>query len=269
MKTILTAALLLLAALPAAMSAFAMPAAAMEVIAEPGGHQPTGGGEAPAGHCSPTPGLPADHPPVDETLSAVRAAFAAGADRVALDLQVAGGGAPVVSYGGACGTARAATSLRELLTAFPDGRFLLDLKGGARGAGQAMIDYLKAAMGGGLVRAGQLLVYSSGDEAINSEAASALPGVAAPGLVMQEAADCLAEYGQRGVFPRACQGTEIPLSIGALKNMGDYAADVMKAVHAIHARAHVLGVEDAEDYRFAAALEPDFIWTDRIDALGL
>jgi hypothetical protein len=31
----------------------------------------------------------------------------------------------------------------------------------------------------------------------------------------------------------------------------------------------VLGVNSAEDYAFAAGLEPDFIWTDRIEALGL
>jgi glycerophosphoryl diester phosphodiesterase len=230
------------------------PAGATEVVARPG-------------PCAAPAGLPADHPPLASTLDAVRAGFAAGADRMVVTVGVTADGQVAVFVDDAA--CRQHPSLRDLLTAFPDGRFFLDMAGGLRGAGDTMIAYLKAAAAGGLIRPGQVTVYSTGDAAINQQAAGALPDMAAPGLVMADAGECLQAYAERGVFPRACIGAEIPLPMGVLRNMGHYAADVVKAVHAAHGRAHVLGVNSAEDYRFAAALEPDFIWTDRIAALGL
>src|SRR3546814_10237556 len=83
-------------------------------------------------------------------------------------------------------------SLRDLLTAFPDGRFFLDMAGGLRGAGETMIAYLRAATAGGLIRPGQVMVYSTRDAVINQQAATALPDMAAPGLVMTDAGRCLA-----------------------------------------------------------------------------
>jgi glycerophosphoryl diester phosphodiesterase len=204
---------------------------------------------------------------VASTLDAVRAAFAAGADRMEMTLAATPDGQVAVSIDDA--GCRQHPSLRDLLTAFPDGRFFLDMAGGLRGAGETMIAYLRAATAGGLIRPGQVAVYSTSEAVINQQAASALPDMAAPGLVMTDAGRCLAAYAERGLFPRACIGAEIPLSVGALRNMGHYAADFIEAVHAVHGRAHVLDVNNAEDYRFAAALAPDFIWTDRIEALGL
>lgn len=241
MKACLGAVLLLLVAAPAA---------AAEIVA--------------TGAC------PAEvHDEPASVLAAARAAFAAGADWMALSLRVTPDGQVAVALDDAgCRPREILPSLRTLLIAFPEGRFLLDMRGGQRDAGETMIAHLKAAAAGGIIRPGRVKVYSTGDAIINQQAAGALPAMAAPGMVMSEAARCLESYAERGVFPRSCIGAEIPFSIGALRNMGPYAADAVKAVHAVRGRAHVLGVSSAGDYRFAEALSPDFIWTDRIEALG-
>jgi glycerophosphoryl diester phosphodiesterase len=114
-----------------------------------------------------------------------------------------------------------------------------------------------------------LMFFSSRAPDINAQVQRALPGLAVPKLVRQRMDLCLAGFARTGTFQDDCIGLDIAVSVERMDAMGPQAQRLAAAVHKMGGTLHVYGVDSEAAYRFAQSLDPDFIWTDRIEVLDL
>jgi len=169
----------------------------------------------------------------------------------------------------ACRARHRISTLQEVLAAFPERRFVLNLKGRSVEDADTVIDRLRAGFADGSMNPDHLMFFSSRAPAVNTRVQEALPDLAVPRLVRSRMDLCLAGFARTGAFQDDCIGQDIAVSVARMDAMGPQAQRLAAAVHHMEGTLHVYGVDSEAAYRFAQSLSPDFIWTDRIEALGL
>jgi glycerophosphoryl diester phosphodiesterase len=165
-------------------------------------------------------------------------------------------------------------SLDEVLAAFPDERFLINIKSNDPREGEQLADYLVTLPSAQRAR---LMVYG-GDRPITTHRRR-LPEI--PTMSQASLTQCLTRYialGWSGYVPAACHGTLvlIPINVGpwlwswpnGLLDRMSHAGSIVAVVGPYSRGESTRGIDSEEEFRRLPAGFAGGIWTNRIDRLG-
>jgi glycerophosphoryl diester phosphodiesterase len=158
-------------------------------------------------------------------------------------------------------------TLREVLVAFPDKRFVINMKSKNPLTLATLINELKNIEKSLKYDLSKLSFYCN-HQPIHDAMKAALPMIDVPKLLKHEASECMINYFKTGFFAEQCAGAWLGIQYDDFFQLGDKAEKLLKDVHSINSSSWILGVDSAESYKYIKQYPIDAFWTDRIDLVG-
>lgn len=165
--------------------------------------------------------------------------------------------------------------LDEIVTAFPEGRFLINLKANNHKEGTAFAAFITAHP----EWADNVFGFYGGPKTVASAKAD-LPGLT--GFLRRDIKTCLTRYallGWTGYMPDTCHNTQILLPISHAKYLWGWPHTFTNRMKAAGTDVYLAGIYPVDDYGSSSIDTVDmlarvpsgfdgFIWTDRIEVIG-
>lgn len=159
-------------------------------------------------------------------------------------------------------------TLREIFQAFPNNKFVINMKSRSQFTLDTLVNELKTLATDLNFNLRNLSFYCT-DSSINDKMRKLLPEIDVPKLGMAEMKICLGTYFKTGAFHSTCGDAYLGLPIEDFRNLGESKAkQLIDDVHAIRGKFVVLRVDSVRDAQYLEKFDVDLFWTDRIDIVG-
>lgn len=159
-------------------------------------------------------------------------------------------------------------TLREVFQAFPNNKFVINMKSRSPFTLDTLVNELKIFAADLKFNLRNLSFYCK-DNFINDKMRKLLPEIDVPKLGMADIKVCLGAYFKTGLFPPTCGDSYLGLPIEDFRSLGESKAkQLIDDIHAIQGKFFVLRLDSISDAQYLEKFDADLFWTDRIDIVG-
>lgn len=159
-------------------------------------------------------------------------------------------------------------TLREVLAAFPNQKFVINMKSRSSFTLETLVKELRSIQQEQKYNLRNLFFFCN-DQATNNRMRALMPEIETPKLTWEGVNACWVAYFRTKGFPENCRGTYLAYPADEFQRRGkEVAAKMVADVHGVGSKFWVVRVDDAEAFKYVSQFEIDGIWTDHIDVIG-
>jgi glycerophosphoryl diester phosphodiesterase len=159
-------------------------------------------------------------------------------------------------------------TLKEILTKFPDKKFVINMKSGRLRVLKIIMSELKRINKEYNYDLSQLMFFCS-KQGILDQARKEIPTMTVPKLGWPGIKSCLKDYFATSRFDDSCKQAFFAMPYSKFRALGyQKGRQLIEAVQKIKGKFGVISVNTKDAYKYVHQLGVDGIWTDRIEIIG-